>query len=106
MNVRVRKVEIVSVIDLEGNLYYDTTLVTAVRELLSQGERNILLNLEKIERVDSSGLGEIFACHKRLEEVGGELKVCGSTVLHHTVRKVLSQILPVYETEEEAIAGF
>ena len=71
-------------------------------------ETNVLLDLNRITFIDSSGLGVFLSCLKTLNKKGGDLKICNITksvrVLFELVR--LHQIIEVYNSQEEALAAF
>ena len=73
-----------------------------------EGEINILLDLNQITFIDSSGLGVFLSCLKTLNKKGGDLKICNITksvrVLFELVR--LHQIIEVFNSQEEALAAF
>jgi len=101
----------VIVIDLTGNLVLgdgEEMLDEVMAEVLAEGWKKIVLNLSKVQRLDSSGIGELVAGWKQARKVGASLKLVrlGDRV-KHTLH--LSQVLPlleVYEQETEAIASF
>ena len=41
--------------------------------------RKLVIDLEKVQFVDSRACGAILSCLKKLSEVGGELKICQAT---------------------------
>jgi anti-sigma B factor antagonist len=58
--------------------------------------------------VDSSALGAILTCLRRLKEAGGDLKICG---LSKSVRIIFElvrfhKIMDIYGTQEEAVNAF
>ncbi|WP_027724412.1 anti-sigma F factor antagonist [Tuberibacillus calidus] len=66
-------------IRLEGELDHHTAdiLRERVTEALNQHLiRHILLNLERLEFMDSSGLGVILGRYKEIAAMGGEMVVC------------------------------
>ena len=111
LNITERHNQNVTVLDLAGNIRMgeDTIkLRTALRILVKEGERNILLNLADISQIDSSGLGEMVSGYVSVRKSGGELKL-----LHLTdrVREImiitkLVTIFESYENEAEAINSF
>ena len=73
-----RKVGNVVILDVEGKILLgeaDLEIKQAIDDLLSQGRRNILLNLGKVPYVDSAGLGEIIRCFTAVRKSGGQLKL-------------------------------
>jgi anti-sigma B factor antagonist len=73
-----RKVGGVIIIDIEGKILMgegDIEIKRSVDELLSRGERSIVLNLAKVPYIDSAGLGEIIRCFTSIRKSGGSLKL-------------------------------
>jgi anti-sigma B factor antagonist len=68
----------------------------------------VVFDLTQVRFVDSSGLGALLSCLRRLNQAGGDLKLCGVTkpvrALLQLVR--MHQILDVLNTREEAIRAF
>jgi anti-sigma B factor antagonist len=65
----------------------------------------LVLDLSRVEFVDSSGCGAILTCLRQVNSVGGKLSVCGVTrpvrALFELVR--MNRILDVYDSREAAI---
>jgi len=79
-----------------------------IDELVAEGWRKIVLNLSKVNRMDSAGVGELVASWKLANEFGASIKLLrpGDRV-KYTLH--LSQILPlleVFEDETQAVASF
>jgi anti-sigma B factor antagonist len=58
----------------------DAAYVSRVRpyiDHLAQADEDVILDLSKVEFVDSSGLGALVSLHKRLISNGRKLKVVG-----------------------------
>jgi len=108
MRIATRSNGDVTILDLEGRLVAgdgDQELKTALEGLLDGGAGAILVNFEKVRRMDSSGIGELVAGWKRGRRQGVRVAILrpGDRV-RHTLH--LSQILPlleVYEDETEAV---
>ena len=65
----------------------------------------VVLNLEKVSFLDSSGCGSILSCLRQLNAKGGDLKVC---CLQKSVRSVfelvkIHRIIDIIDTREEAL---
>ena len=110
MNVSTRTRGGVVVIDLEGKITIgrgDVALREAFNAAVDGGARSVLLNLEKVRSMDSSGMAELGAAYGRMEKLGGKLAL---TQPPANVGEILrmTQILTVfdvYETEDAAIAA-
>ena len=63
------------VIDLRGevDVYSAPRLRDELQRLLSEGRTDILLDVERLEFVDSTGLGVIVAIAKQASDAGGRL---------------------------------
>ncbi len=98
------------IIELHGALRYpeSTALLRRnCRELIAKGERFLLLNLLQVPFIDSSGIGEIVACYKRVREHDGVVKLAMQepsfklfTYTH------LEKMFEIFDDEAEAIASF
>jgi len=83
-------------------------LRTAIRRLLEEGKKKILLNLAKVSYIDSSGIGELVSSYTSIGKEGGQLKLLNLTQKLEdllTITKLLT-VFDVYDSEEEALASF
>ena len=111
MNIETRKKGDVVIVDFEGRLAVgvgDEVLPRLIEQLLSEGNRKILLNLSDMEYIDSNGLGELVQVFRESKRGGASLRLLKP---HDRVAKTLrlTNLLPmftVYETEEDALAAF
>ena len=99
-----------TVLSVEGEV--DLYTAPAVREAaigaMEAGADHLLLDLTEVPFMDSSGLGVIVACLKRLRELGGDLAVVSPPSSPPT--KLLSltgldHAIPTHATVDEAVAG-
>ncbi len=102
-----RQVAEVVIIDLSGRITAgegNLILGQLVRELVGKGNRKIILNMEHVEHVDSSGLGELISCHTTVRNHGGQLKLAD---LHRRVDELLkmTKLHTIFEiADDEATA--
>ncbi len=75
---------------------------------IMEESKKLVLDMTRVSFVDSSGCGAIIFCLKRLEQSGGNLKLCGVSKSVATVLKMirLHRICDILETREEAVAAF
>ena len=61
------------VIDVAGRVTigHDAKMRDAINEALDAGARNILMNMERVTKIDSSGIGELVAAHAAVRKTGG-----------------------------------
>jgi anti-sigma B factor antagonist len=111
MNVKIRHVEGVTVLDLSGKITLgdgSIALREAVRDALAAGSKKILINLADVNYIDSAGLGELVGSYTSVKNAGGELKLLQ---LSKKVRDllVITKLLTVFDVkdeEKEAVAAF
>ncbi len=111
MHVDVHRHGEVIVIDLKGDLVLgdgDEVLRASMNEVLGEGWRKIIVNLGRVGRMDSSGIGELVASWKLAHRFDATMKILrpGDKV-KHTLH--LAQVLPlleVFEDEHAALASF
>jgi anti-sigma B factor antagonist len=101
----------VIILDLNGDLVLgdgDVVLRASVDELLAEGWRKILINLSRVHRMDSSGIGELVASWKLAGRFDARLKVLrpGDRVKHTLHLTQILPVLEVFEDEHAAIASF
>ena len=100
------------VLDVDGRMTIETVndrpLTFKVRQLLQEGQRRILLNLEGVPYVDTTGLCDIVEAYVATRRHRASLKL-----LHPTahVRAVLATtrlltILECHDSESDAVASF
>ena len=111
LNISERRVSDITILDLDGKITIgegSVALRTAIRRLLEEGKKKILLNLAKVGYIDSSGIGELVSSYTAINKEGGELKLLNLTQKLQdllTITKLLT-VFDVYESEEEALASF
>jgi anti-sigma B factor antagonist len=101
--------ETVQALDLEGevDVYTAPLLRQEIMEQVDNGVKHMLVNLEKVEYLDSTGLGILIGGVKRLKEGGGSLKLVGPTARITRIFEItgLNKIFDVYTTEAEALSS-
>ncbi len=78
MRVNVRQREGVTILDLKGKITIgvgDVALRDAIHEALSAGAKKILVNLQDVSTIDSSGVGELVSSYTTATNRGGKLKL-------------------------------
>lgn len=88
-DVLVNRTDRAAVIELVGDvdLYNAPQLQEAIRELLASGQHRILVDLSRVEYIDSSGLGTLVGGLRRAREQDGDLSIMDASP---RVRKVLT----------------
>lgn len=112
LNISERQVGDVTILDMDGKITIgegSVALRTAIRRLLEEGKKKILLNLAKVGYIDSSGIGELVSSYTAIgKEEGGQLKLLNLTQKLQdllTITKLLT-VFDVYEGEDDALGSF
>lgn len=101
----------VSVVALDGRIVLgveNDALREKLKSLMAEGKKRIVLNMDKIEYIDSAGLGILVAAHKGAKTQGASLRLCN---LGNHFREVLQitrllTVFDVYDTEAAAVSSF
>jgi len=110
LRIDVREQDSVSVVELEGRLVYEDCqrVREAVKKLLAQGRKRVILNLEQVSHCDSAGLGCLASSFASVNNMEGVLKLAGPTpkVREALALTRLDSVIEVLPTEQEALASF
>ena len=70
--------------------------------------RRVVLDMSYLTFVDSSGLGAILGCLRRLGEMGGDLKLFGLSKSVKTVFQItrMHRIFDISDSREQAVSAF
>ena len=106
-----REVDGVTVLGLSGRITLgegSVQLRDAIRDLISKGQRRILLDLGDVNYIDSSGLGELVSAYTTARNQGATLKLLKLTKKVHDLLQLtkLYTVFDIYDDEASAIASF
>ncbi|HOJ20404.1 MAG TPA: STAS domain-containing protein [Armatimonadota bacterium] len=107
LTIDISRVDNATILTLAGELdaYTSLELRETVVRLVEEGVRSLIVNLSKVDFIDSVGLGTLVGCLKRSAEHGGTMRLVG---LNPQIQKVfditgLSKIFDIHTTNEEAL---
>ena len=68
-----------AVVEIAGKVTigYDAQMRDAIGEAIDGGAKNVLLDMSRVSKIDSSGIGELVAAHNRISDAGGRLLLVG-----------------------------
>ena len=110
MEILVEKSEELALVKVNGKALDASTTTDFKNKMGAVIEENsrVVLDVSLLEFLDSSGLGAILSCLRKLTAKGGDMKLFGMTkpvrVLFELVR--MHRIIEVYNTREEAESAF
>lgn len=110
MNINIRSKNEVVILDIAGeiDLYNAPEIKDVINKLIEEKKYNVVINLEQVSYIDSSGIGALISSLSNLKKYQGGLKIIK---VYASVRKVfeltkLTSFFEIYETEEEAVNAF
>jgi anti-sigma B factor antagonist len=111
MKASTRQVDGVTIVDLSGRITLgegSAVLRDTIKDLLSKGQKKILLNLGDVSYIDSSGIGELVSAFTSVRNQGGELKLLHLTKKVHDLLQItkLYTVFDVKDEEAQAIGAF
>lgn len=105
-----REVDSIPIIDIIGevDLYNTKELKDLIDQLIKEGKYQIIINLEKVPFMDSSGIGTLVTSMYKLKKYHGNLKVLRVVGSVAKVFKMtgMDAHLEIFENEEDAIRSF
>ncbi|HEV2729050.1 MAG TPA: STAS domain-containing protein [Terriglobales bacterium] len=107
MKVSTRQVDGVTIVDCSGRITLgegSIILKDTVRELLSKGQKRILLNLGDVNYIDSSGIGELVSAFTTARNQGGDLKLLNLTKKVHDLLQI-TKLYTVFDVKDEEAAA-
>ena len=105
-----RQVEGVTIVDLSGRITLGESSVVrdVVNDLMSKGNKKILLNLVDVNFIDSSGIGVLVSGFTSVRSQSGELKLLNPTKRIRDLLQItkLHSLFDVKDDEATAVASF
>jgi len=104
-------VDKVTIVDISGRITLgegSSTLRETVRDMLSKGQKKILLNLGDVSYIDSSGIGELVSSFTSVNNQGGQLKLLNLQKKVHDLLQItkLYTVFEVHTDEAAAVRSF
>jgi anti-anti-sigma factor len=100
----------IAVVTLQGRLDAQSTtqLKQVWEEHKTRGVNTILVNLQRVDFIDSLGIAALVSGMKLMRSMNGDLKLIGLQPGPRSIFELmmLDKVFTIYETEEEALHGF
>jgi anti-sigma B factor antagonist len=111
LNIKERQAGDITILDMDGKITIgegSVALRGAIRRLLEEGKKRILLNLGQVGYIDSSGIGELVSSYTAITNAGGKLKLLNLTQKLKDLLGI-TKLLTVFDTytdEAEALSSY
>lgn len=112
MDIKTRELDDIVIIDIGGDIRQyevkNNSLYQHVKNQLHAGKRNILINFEKVDFIDSLGVGDLLSSYVSTTNLGGKIKLIKVSPKIHLIFQVtlLDQLFDFFNDEEAAIKSF
>jgi len=114
MRIQSRRRGDVMILDIQGRVVGDASLELRrsingwIAEIPEDEKPNVILNLSKVNMMDSSGLGVLVSSYTTVQKKGGRLALAGlGKGLQNLIAITkLTRVFDIYEDEDAAIASF
>jgi anti-anti-sigma factor len=85
----------------------ESDLRRAVRSAVDEGARHVVINLEEVADIDSSGVAELASAHISTNNRGGTLRLCclSKKLKHIFALTRLEDVFAIDVSEADAVAG-
>ncbi|MCX6344431.1 MAG: STAS domain-containing protein [Armatimonadetes bacterium] len=109
LQINVRKHEEIPVIELSGEVdaYTSARFREIMLDIIDSDGVKLVISMNDVEYIDSSGLGALVGGLKRVSERDGKIVIICDKPQVKKVFEItgLEKVFPIYGTEEEAIAA-
>ncbi len=110
MEIYRREVGDVVIFDINGeiDLYNAPEIKEKIKDEMNKNKVNVIINLDRVSYIDSSGIGVLISSLSNLKKIGGALKLIN---VYASVRKVfeltkLTSFFDIYDNESDALIAF
>jgi len=111
MKTKINKLGDVVVLELQGKITIgegDVLLRKNIKEQVEKGERKIVLDMDDVKYMDSSGVGELVSSFTTVKNAGGKLMLAN---LHPRVHDLLQltaliTVFEVFDSVSDALNSF
>ena len=110
MKIGIDTIDDVTVVDLEGELNVDDSILlrNAFLGVLKEGAREVMVDFEKVSFVGSAGLATLIEMMQLLRKSGGKLGCCN---INNNIRGLfeitkIHKLITIYENRAMALKNF
>jgi len=107
LDIQSREMEGLTVLDATGeiDIYTAPEFKKAVDSVIASGQKHIVINMENVSYMDSSGFGMLLSATKKVKPDGGSINLaaCGSAIERMLRVTKLDSVFQIHPNVEEAI---
>ena len=111
LEIQQRDREGIILLDLDGRLTVGAEVAKfreRIQKAVTSGQRSIILNLEKVDYIDSTGLGALVMGYTSVQRAEGKVKLLNLSrrSIELLIMTKLTTIFEVFDDEQNAINSF
>ena len=111
LDIQEREREGIVILDLKGRLIVGepvSDLREKIRELAAASKVNIVLNLQHLDYIDSTGLGGLVISYTTVKKAGGAMKIVNLSQrnIELLVLTKLTTVFEIFGDEQDAVNSF
>jgi anti-anti-sigma factor len=112
MDINIRKLNDIVIVDIGGDIrQYEikgVSLYQHVRDQLHDGKRKLIINFEKVDFIDSLGVGDLLSSYVSTKNLEGKIKLLKVAPKIQLIFKVtlMDRLFEFFDDEEAAIKSF
>jgi anti-sigma B factor antagonist len=111
LQIQERTVEGIVILELDGRLVAgvdSSGLQEQIAQLIGQDHTNILMDMQNVSFIDSTGLGIMIMAYSTVDQAKGQLKLIHLTKRHIQLLLLtkLTTVFEIFNDEQEAINSF
>jgi anti-anti-sigma factor len=101
----------VHIFELAGKLMGDSAcnvILSRVDELIASGIHNVVLEVSKVQWMNSQAIAQVIACLTKLRRAGGDLRLAGVSgkVDYYLRLTKLNTVIRIFKNQQEATDSF
>jgi len=101
----------IAILDLNGRITMGdevTSFRQTVKDLAAEGTQKLILNMQEVDYIDSTGLGAVVMCSSALRNTGGVAKLLNLNKrnVELLVTTKLATIFEIFDSEQDAVNSF
>ncbi|MCP5112135.1 MAG: STAS domain-containing protein [bacterium] len=111
LTIREKDKEGIRILELDGRLTVGEEVAKLREQIKAEqtaGNLNLILNLDRIEYIDSTGLGTLVICYTSLQKAGGQLKLLNLSKrnIELLILTKLTTVFELFNDEQDAVNSF
>src|ERR1700683_904175 len=111
LEIQQREHEAIVLLDLNGRLTVGdetSTFRDRMQKLIAAGRQSIILNLQQVDYIDSTGLGALVMCYTTLHRASGKVTLLNLSRrgIELLVMTKLTTIFEIFDDEQNAVNSF